>query len=128
MERLNSELLVWVAALEHGWGNLIRIDSLEPIPVPPPGGLGLESVLVEIDDGVDDKWNQAIAEDQAEGVVRRRVTIEEGGVFRIAGEEYEDGEDVEDVLCRVEAWDREVPRYPPVLDYDDPNYIPDVQR
>ena len=37
-------------------------------------------------------------EDQAEGVVRRRVSIEEGGVFRIAGEEYEDGEDVEDVL------------------------------
>ena len=46
---------------------------------------------------MDDEQNQAIAEDQAEGVVRRRVTIE-GGVFRIAGEEYEDGEDIEDVL------------------------------
>ena len=97
VERLNSKLLVQVAALEHGRGNPIRIDSLELIPVPPPGGLGPGSVLVEIKDGVDDEWNQAIAEDQAEGVVRRRVTIE-GGVFRIAGEEYEDGEDIEDVL------------------------------
>ena len=128
MERLNSELLVQVAALKHGRGNLIRINSPELIPVPPLGGLGPGSVLVEIVDDVDDERNQAIAEDQVEGVVRRRVTIEERGVFRIVGEEYEDGEDVEDVLCRVEARDREIPRYPQVPDYDDPNYIPDVQR
>ena len=112
----------------HGQGNPIRIDSLEPIPVPPPGGLGPGSVLVEINDGVDDKQNQAITEDQAEGVVRRRVMIEEGGVFGIVGEEYEDGEDIEDVLRQVEAQDREIPRYPPAPDYDDPNYIPDVQQ
>ena len=68
-----------------------------------------------------------MAEDQAEGVVRRRVTIEEGGVFRIIGEEYEDGEDIMDVLHWVEAWDWEIPRYPPVLGYDDP-YIPDIQQ
>ena len=126
MEWLNSELLVWVAALKHGRGNLIRIDSLEPIPVPLPGGLGLGSVLVEIDDGVDDEQNQAVAEDQAEGVVRRRVTIEEGGVFGIVGEEYEDGEDLEDVLHQVEARDREIPRYPPVPGYDNP-YVPNHQ-
>ena len=128
MERLNSELLVLVAALEHGRGNPIRIDSPEPIPVPPPGGLGLGSILVEIDDGVDDEWNQAVVEDQAEGVVRRRVMIKEGGVFGIAGEEHKDGEDIEDVLCQVEARDQEIPRYPLVLDYDDLNYIPDVQQ
>ena len=40
VERLNSELLVWVAALEHSRGNLILIDSPELIPVPPLGGLG----------------------------------------------------------------------------------------
>ena len=57
VERLNSELLVWVAALKHGQGNPIRINSLELIPVPPPGGLGPGSVLVEIDDGVDDAQN-----------------------------------------------------------------------
>ena len=71
MERLNGELLVWVAALEHGRGNPIIIpDSPALIPVPPPG-LGPRSVLVEIDDGVDDERVQAIVEDQAEGVVRR---------------------------------------------------------
>ena len=112
---------------EHGRGNPIRIDSLELIPMPPPGGLGPGSVLVEIDDGVDDAQNQVIVEDQAEGVIRRRVTIEEGGVFGIAREEYKDGEDVEDVLRRVEARDWEVPRYPPVPGYDNP-YIPDVQQ
>ena len=97
MERLNSKLLVWVAALEHGQGNPIRINSPELIPVPPPGGLGPGSVLVEIEDGVDDEWNQVIVEDQAEGVVRRRVMIEEGGVFGVVGEFYE-GEDIMDVL------------------------------
>ena len=127
VERLNTELLVRVAALEHGRDNPIKIDSLEPLPMPPPGGLGPGSVLVEIVDDMDDEWNQAITEDQAEGVVRR-VTIEEGGVFRIVGEEYGDGEDVEDVLRWIEARDREIPRYPPVPSYDDPNYIPDVQQ
>ena len=57
VERLNSKLLVQVAALEHGQSNPIRINSPEPIPVPPPGGLGPGSVLVEIEDGVDDEWN-----------------------------------------------------------------------
>ena len=69
-----------------------------------------------------------IVEDQVEGVVRRRVTIEEGGVFRIVGEEYEDREDIMDVLRRVEARDWEIPRYPSVPSYDDLNYIPDVQQ
>ena len=74
MEALNSELLRQVVALEHGQGNLIIIpDSPELIPVPSPGGLGPGSMLVEIDDGVDDEWAQAIAEDQAEGVVRRKI-------------------------------------------------------
>ena len=41
---------------------------------------------------------QAITEDQAEGAGRRRVTIEEGGVFGVAGEFYEEGEDIMDVL------------------------------
>ena len=124
VEWLNSELLVWVVALEATWDYPIIIpDSPPPIPILAPGG----NLLVEIDDGVDDEWAQAIAEDQAEGVVRRRVMIEEGGVFRIAGEEYEDGEDIMDVLHRVEAWDQEIPRYPPVPGYDNP-YIPDVQQ
>ena len=57
VEWLNSELLRWVVALEHGQGNLIIIpDSPEPILIPPPGGLGPGSVLVEINDGVDDEW------------------------------------------------------------------------
>ena len=121
-------MLRQVAALKHGQGNPIIIpDSLELIPVPPPGGLGPGSVLVEIDDGVDDEWAQVIMEDQAEGVVRRRVTIKEGRVFRIIGEEYKEGEDIMDILCRVEAWDWEILRYPPVPGYDDP-YIPDVQQ
>ena len=106
VEALNSELLRWVVALEHGQGNPIIIpDSPEPIPVPPPGGLGLGSVLVEIDNRVDDEQNQAVVEDQVEGVVRWRVMIEEGGVFGIIGEEYEEEEDIMDVLHRVEAWD-----------------------
>ena len=77
---------------------------------------------------MDDEQNQAIMEDQAEGVVRRRVMIKEGGVFRIVRELYEDGEDIMDILRRVEAWDQEIPRYPPAPRYDDLNYIPDVQR
>ena len=47
---------------------------------------------MEINDGVDDERAQAITEDQAERVVRRRVMIEEGGVFGITGEEYKGGE------------------------------------
>ena len=82
---------------------------------------------MEINDRVDDEWVQAIVEDQAEGVVRRRVTIEEGRVFGIVGEEYEEGEDIMDVLCRAEAQDNEIPRYPPVPFYNDPNFIPDIQ-
>ena len=40
---------------------------------------------------------------------------------------HEEGEDVGDVLRRIEAWDQEVLRYPPVLGYDDP-YVPNVQE
>ena len=50
---------------------------------------------------------------------------EEGRELGIVRKEYEDGEDMLDVLCRIEAWDQEIPRYPPVLGYDDP-YIPDI--
>ena len=57
VEALNSELLRWVVALEHGQGNpIIILDSLELVLVPPPGGLGPGSVLVEINDRVDNEW------------------------------------------------------------------------
>ena len=82
---------------------------------------------MEIDNGVDNEQVQAIAEDQVEGVVRWRVIIKEGGVFGIVGEIYEDGEDIMDVLCRIEAHDVEIPRYPEAAGYDDLNYIPDRQ-
>ena len=52
---------------------------------------------------------------------------EQAGEWGLEGEEYEEGETMEDVLQRVEAWDQEVPRYPPVPGYDDP-YVPDVQE
>ena len=71
VEEINVQLLRWVLALEHGQENPIIIPgSSEPIPVPPPRILGPGSVLVEIDDGVDDAWNQVIVEDQAERAVR----------------------------------------------------------
>ena len=82
VERLNSELLVQVTALEATQDHLIVIpDSPLPIPIPAPGG----NLLVEINNGTNDAAAQVITEDQAEGVVRRRITIEEGGVFGIAG-------------------------------------------
>ena len=84
--------------------------------------------MVEIDDRVDNEVAQAIAEDQAEGVGRRRVTIREEGVFGVAREFYEEGEDLMDVIHQVEAWDAEIPRYRPAPDYNNPNYIPDVQE
>ena len=122
VERLNSELLVWVMALEVTRDHPIIIpDSPLPIPIPAPGG----NLLVEIVDRTNDAVAQMIAEDQAEGVVRRRVTIEEGGVFGVAGEFYEEGEDVMDVLCQVEAWDAEILRYW-LAPYDNLNYIPDI--
>ena len=124
MERLNSELLVQVTVLEATWDHPIIIpDSPPPIPIPAPGG----NLLVEIDDRTNDAAVQVIAEDQAEGVVRR-VMIEEGGVFGVTGEFYEEGEDLMDVLHQVEAQDTEIPRYRLALDYNDPNYIPDVQE
>ena len=83
--------------------------------------------MVEIDDGVNDEQNQVIAEDQAEGVGQWRVIGEEGRDLGIVGEEYVVGEDVGDVLHRIEARDQEVLRYPPVLGYDDP-YVPNVQE
>ena len=95
VERLNSELLAWVMALEATWDHLIIIaDSPPPIPIPAPGG----NLLVEIKDGTNNAAVQVIAEDQVEGRVRRRMMIEEGGVFRVAGEFYEEGEDIMDVL------------------------------
>ena len=83
VERLNSELLVQVMALEGTWDSPIIIpDSPLPIPIPAPGG----NLLVEIEDGSDDAAAQAIVEDQVEGAGRRRVMIKEGGVFGVAGE------------------------------------------
>ena len=56
VEEINMGLLRRVAALEHGWGNLILVpDSPELVPIPPPGGLGPGSVLVLIDDVDDDR-------------------------------------------------------------------------
>ena len=125
VEEVNVGLLRRVVALEHGQGNpILVLDSPELVPVPLLGGLGLGSVLILIDD-VDDDWNQALAEDQAE-VAGQRMIGEEGREWGIVGEEYADGEDVGDVLHRIEAQDQEVPRYPLVPGYDDP-YIPDVQ-
>ena len=124
---LTNELLVQMMALEGTCEDPILIlDSLAPIPIPPPG-LDPGSVLVEIVDGMDDVAVQAIAEDQVERV-GRRVTIEEGGVFDVTGELYEEGENIMDILRRVEAQDREIPRYPAAPDYNDLNYIPDVQQ
>ena len=58
----------------------------------------------------------------------RGRTAEQAGEWEgFVGEEYEDGETMEDILRRVEARDAEVPRYPPVPGYDDP-YVPDVQE
>ena len=65
-EAINAELLRRVVALEHGWENLIVIpDSPEALPVRPPFMLGPGSVLIPIDNDVDDERNQMIAEDQA---------------------------------------------------------------
>ena len=98
------------------------------MPVPPPFVLGPGSVLIPIDDDVDDERNQMIAEDQAHVEEEwQRLTAEQAGEWGLEGEEYAEGETMEDVLWRVEAQDREVPRYPPVLGYDDP-YVPDVQE
>ena len=59
---------------------------------------------------------------------RQRLTAEQAGEWEgLVGEEYEDGEMMEDVLWRVEARDAEVPRYPLVPSYDDP-YVPDIQE
>ena len=52
---------------------------------------------------------------------------EEGRELGIKGEEYEDGEDMTDVLRHIEAQDQEILRYPPVPGYDDP-YVPDIQE
>ena len=127
-EEVNAELLWRVAALEHSQENPIVIpDSPEVLPVCPLFVLGPGSILIPIDD-IDDEWNQMIAEDQVrikEG--RLWMMAEQAGEWGLEGEEYEEGETMEDVLQRVEAWDQEVPRYPPVPGYDDP-YIPDVQE
>ena len=78
VERLNSEPLVQVMALEGSQDHPIKIsDSLAPILIPAPGG----NLLVEIDDGIDNEAAQVITEDQVEAG-GRRVTIEEGGVDR----------------------------------------------
>ena len=125
VEALNTQLLMQVMVLEVTQNHPLEIpDSPELIPIPAPGG----NLLVEIDDRVDDEVAQAITEDQVEGVMRRRVMIREGGAFRVAREFYEEGEDLMDVIHRIEAWDAEIPRYRPALDYNDLNYIPDVQE
>ena len=106
------ELLRRVAALEHGRDNPIVIpDSPEALPVRPPFVLGAGSVLIPIDDDVNDKRNQMIVEDQARvEEERQRLTAEQAGEWGLEGEEYVDGELMEDVLRRVEARDLEVPR------------------
>ena len=125
VEALNTQLLMRVTALEVTQDHPIEIpDSPVPIPILAPGG----NLLVEIDDGVDNEAAQVITEDQTEVVVRRRVMIREGGAFGVAREFYEEGEDLMDVICWVEAWDAEISRYRPALGYDDLNYIPDVQE
>ena len=113
-----------VTTLEATWDHPIEIlDSPPAILIPALGG----NLLVEINNGVDNTAVQAIAKDQVEGVVRKRVTIEEGGVFGVAGEFYEEGEDLMDILHRVEAQDLEILRYRPAPSYDNPNYIPGRQ-
>ena len=63
-EAVNAELLRRVAALEHGRDNPIVIpDSPEALPVRPPFVLGPGSVLIPIDDDVDDERNQMIRMD-----------------------------------------------------------------
>ena len=128
-EAVNVELLRRVAALEHGQDNLIVIpDSPKALPVRPPFVLGPGSVLIPIDDDVDDERNQMIAEDQARVVEeRQRLTVEQAGEWGFEGEEYVEGETMDDVLWQVEARDQEVPRYPLVPGYDDP-FVPDVQE
>ena len=127
-EAVNVELLRQVVALEHGRDNPILIpDSPEALPVRPPFVLGPGSVLIPIDD-VDDERNQMITEDQARvAEEHQRLSAEQVGEWGLEGEEYVEGEPIEDVLCRVEARDLEVPRYPPVPGYDDP-FVPDVQE
>ena len=123
-EHLINKLLIQVMVLEGWEGNLIEIpNSLALIPVPPPGG----NLLVEIMDRTDDDTAQAAAEDQVEvGVLQ--VLREEGGVFGIEGETFKEGKDVIDVLRWMAVRDMEIPRYPQPLDYDNCNYIPDVQQ
>ena len=102
-------------------------DSPELVPVRPPFVLGPGSILIPIND-VDDERNQMIAEDQVRVMEERQwLTAEQAGEWGVEGEEYEEGETMEDVLRRVEARDQEVPRYPPVPGYDDP-YVPDIQE
>ena len=120
---MNSELLVWVMVLEgHQDHPIVIPNSLAPVPIPAPG----KNLWVEINDRVDSEAAQVIMEDQAERQVRR-VTIAEGGVFKIAGEEYKEGDDMMDVLCQVEAWDQKIPKYTQPPNYDNP-YIPDRQE
>ena len=125
VEALNTQLLMQVMVLEATWDHLLEIpDSPKLVPIPAPGG----NLLVEIDNGVDDEVAQAIVEDQAEGAGRRRVMIREGGAFRVAREFYKKGKDLMDVIHQVEAQDAEIPRYRLAPDYNDPNYVPDVQE
>ena len=103
-------------------------DSPEAVLVWPLFVLGPGSVLIPIDDNVDDERNQMIAEDQVQvEEERQRLMAEQAGEWGLEGEEYEEGETMEDILRRVEARDQEVLRYPPVPRYNDP-YVPDVQE
>ena len=96
---MNAELLRWVAALEHGRDNPIVIpDSPKALPVRPPFVLGPGSVLIPIND-INDDQNQIIAEDQARvEEERQRLTAEQVGEWGLEGEEYVEGEPMEDVL------------------------------
>ena len=46
----------------------------------------------------------------------------------MAREFYTEGEDLMDVIHWVEAQDTEIPRYRLAPDYNDPNYILDIQE
>ena len=92
--------MMQVMALEGYQDNPIVVPNSPPIPIPAPGG----NLLVEIMDRTDNDMAQAITEDRAEAGVRR-VTVRKGRVFRIIREIYEEGEDIIDMLQRVEAQD-----------------------
>ena len=83
-----------VTVLEGYQDHLIKIlDSPAPIPIPPLRGVNL---LVEIQDGMDNKANWAVVEDLVEGQYQLEgVDMEE---LRLLGEVFEEGETMLDVM------------------------------